>query len=124
MGWGHFGKAITGGMQGENVWCDAVVSVVSMLRKRLMACRSVIDTCAMYPQIDAMHALGYSMLIPKNTEALLDAFRQYHDYVKLVLWEDEPWHGAPCMRDPTCAHMDTNVPAPPPNATHLNLPIW
>lgn len=72
-----------------------------------------------------MHALGYSMLIMDNQMDAIDkTYREYHDAVQLVLWNDGNSEGHECMRDPTCTHLNPEEPVLPPNATHLNIPIW
>lgn len=75
--------------------------------------------------MDAIHALGYSMLIMDNSMDLVNStWRKYHNHVQLILWNDGDSEGHRCMRDPTCVHLDADLNALPPNATHLNIPIW
>lgn len=74
--------------------------------------------------MDAMHALGYTMLISRSTEKILDWWRQYYEEVQMIAWAGDSTHGGICMADPTCVHFDPDVAPPPPNATHLNIPIW
>ncbi|KAG9018745.1 hypothetical protein FRB90_010052 [Tulasnella sp. 427] len=76
--------------------------------------------------MDVIHALGYSMLIASNTAELEEMYREYHQHVQIVLWEDSPWHSRPCLRNSTCVYIDAESrnSVPPPNSTHLNIPIW
>lgn len=76
--------------------------------------------------MDAINALGYSMLFAQNNNELEQMYREYHSHVQLILWEASPWHSGPCLQNSTCVYTDTQTlaPAPPPNSTHLNIPIW
>lgn len=76
--------------------------------------------------MDVMHALGYTMIYAQNTARLMELYREYHENVHAILWQREEWHSSPCLRDPACANTDTVSPGPPPppNATHVNIPVW
>lgn len=76
--------------------------------------------------MDVIHALGYSMLFASSTTELEDMYREYYQHVQVVLWEGSPWHSRPCLKNSTCVYVDTQSPKPipPPNSTHLNIPIW
>lgn len=78
-------------------------------------------------QIDAIYKLGYSMLIVRPEE-LPDFYRRHHRNVHLVIRESE---GSPDdLYNTAYVYADfgeesiSSIPVPPPNATHLNLPIW
>jgi hypothetical protein len=76
--------------------------------------------------MDSLHALGYSMVIPRNTEHLLELWTEYHDNVELILWEYGEQNSSPCYKDPKCVFIDP-IPengVPPPNSTHYNIPVW
>ncbi|KAG8923032.1 hypothetical protein FRC01_013317 [Tulasnella sp. 417] len=98
--WNHFRKTVEGQMQGENVWCDAMM--------------------------DAMYALGYNMLLAHNVPQFYDLWRRHHASVQLIIWEDAEWAAKPCLRNSTCVYApsELDLPVPPPNSTHLNIPIW
>ncbi|KAG8953693.1 hypothetical protein FRC04_001897 [Tulasnella sp. 424] len=100
LAWAHFKKVLTGGMQGENVWCDAMM--------------------------DAIHGLGYSMLLAKDTPHVYHLWRRHHVSVHMIIWEDEEWGARPCLHNSTCPYAPPGIdlPVPPPSSTHLNIPIW
>ncbi|KAG8871989.1 hypothetical protein FRB97_008122, partial [Tulasnella sp. 331] len=105
LAYGHFIKTIDGEMQGEHILCDSM--------------------------INAIHALGYSMLIiPESQESVAIAWRKYYHNVQLIIWEDQTWSGGECIRNSTCvfsdspSHASLYLPPLPPNGTHLNIPLW
>ncbi|KAG8909506.1 hypothetical protein FRC01_006897 [Tulasnella sp. 417] len=78
--------------------------------------------------MDAIHKLGYSMIIARP-ERLYELYRLYHKNVHLVIWDSEAHPD--CMYNPACVYAEfgengslETTPVPPPNATHLNIPIW
>ncbi|KAG8996842.1 hypothetical protein FRB90_012631 [Tulasnella sp. 427] len=77
--------------------------------------------------MDAMWALGYSMLIPKDTPETYAMFRRHHRNVHRILWSDAAGHGKTCLWNSSCVYPgdpldDASVPLP--NSTHVNIPIW
>ncbi|KIO30942.1 hypothetical protein M407DRAFT_5361 [Tulasnella calospora MUT 4182] len=100
LAWAHFRNVLTGHIQGENVWCDAMM--------------------------DAIHALGYTTLLVQDRPHLYDLWRRHHASVQLIIWEDTEWAAKPCLRNSTCVYAPPglDLPVPPPNSTHLNIPIW
>lgn len=107
-------------MQGENVWCDSIVSVRNMHRslRRTLKPRLV--------QIDALHTLGYTMLVFDNPRDAIKAYRQHHENVQVILWSHDFANGGACTHDSTCVYEDAGslLPPPPPNSTHVNIPLW
>ncbi|KAG8894752.1 hypothetical protein FRC01_012776, partial [Tulasnella sp. 417] len=94
--WGHFSNYFRGVRQGENIWADALM--------------------------DAMWGLGYSMLLPKDDPDTYDLFRRYHQNVHAIFWGDSP-----CLWNSSCVYAEDPLsiyPVPPPNSTHLNIPLW
>ncbi|KAG8875191.1 hypothetical protein FRB98_008016 [Tulasnella sp. 332] len=94
---GTFKSVLDGANQGEAIWSDSFM--------------------------DSVHALGYSMLIPDNEEELYTMWREYHDQVELIVWN----RVRDCQNlsaDNTCVQSDPDIPLAPPNATHLNIPLW
>ncbi|KAG8921690.1 hypothetical protein FRC01_000116 [Tulasnella sp. 417] len=102
LAWYHFRRSLEGHMQGEAVWCDAMM--------------------------DAMHALGYTLLLVQNRTHFEDLWRRHHASVQLIIWEDSDFGAGakPCLRNSTCVYAPSglDLPLPPPNSTHLNIPIW
>ncbi|KAG8977677.1 hypothetical protein FRC05_000933 [Tulasnella sp. 425] len=100
VAWDHCRKALKGDVQGENVWCDAM--------------------------IDAIHGLGYSMLAANGPNHVYDLWRRHHASIQIIIWEYEPWGSKPCLGNSTCVYAPPglDLPVPPPNSTHLNIPIW
>ncbi|KAG9025818.1 hypothetical protein FS837_004813 [Tulasnella sp. UAMH 9824] len=100
LAWAHFRNVLAGHMQGENVWCDAMM--------------------------DAMHALGYTLLLVQDRPHLYELWRRHYGSVQLIIWEDTDWGAKPCLRNSTCVYAPNtlDLPVPPPNSTHLNIPIW
>ncbi|KAG8962948.1 hypothetical protein FRC00_008355 [Tulasnella sp. 408] len=99
--WGHFAGYFKGSRQGENIWTDAMM--------------------------DAMWALGYSMLLPKDTPETYELFRRHYQNVHMILWSDAQGQGAPCLWNSSCVYAGDPLsiyPVPPPNSTHLNIPLW
>lgn len=64
------------------------------------------------------------MLISRSTEQILEWYREYHREARMIIWAGDPTHGGLCLADSTCVHLDPDVAVPPPNATHVNIPIW
>lgn len=67
------------------------------------------------------------MLIPKDTPETYELFRRHYQNVHMILWSDAPWHGGPCLWNSTCVYAGDPLsiyPVPPPNSTHLNIPLW
>ncbi|KAG8996664.1 hypothetical protein FRB90_012660 [Tulasnella sp. 427] len=91
-----------GARQGENIWADAMM--------------------------DAMWALGYSMLTTKDTPETYAMFRRHHRNVHRILWLDAVGHGKTCrLWNSSCVYAggpldDATVPLA--NSTHVNIPIW
>ncbi|KAG8865745.1 hypothetical protein FRB97_004459, partial [Tulasnella sp. 331] len=94
---GHFRSVLDGATQGEDIWCDSFM--------------------------DSLHALGYSMLIPQNNEELYTFWRDYHEQVQLIVW-NRLGECQNLFTNNTCVQSDPEVPLTPPNATHLNIPLW
>ncbi|KAG9002662.1 hypothetical protein FRB90_011338 [Tulasnella sp. 427] len=102
LGWHHFTLTFEGLVQGEDIWCGSMM--------------------------DAIRKLGYSMIVPRAHE-ITEYYRRYHKNVHLIIAEHPNLEG--CMYNSTCTYADfgdlnlgSTSPAPPPNATHLNIPIW
>lgn len=75
-------------------------------------------------QMNAIHALGYSMLISgEDPTGVMTTWRKYHQNVRIILWEDA-LNSHLCLEDPTCVFSDPTVEPPPPNVTHANIPTW
>lgn len=117
---------LEGVMQGENVWCDSIVSTQSRSVLASMPISTLPYPSASSSQIDALHGSGYSMLVAEDVDHLGRLWHQYHKQTKVILWNDGPFgrDGGTCMNDPKCTHRDPNVPLSPPNATHYNIPLW
>lgn len=73
--------------------------------------------------MNVLHALGYSMIIATSKRDVDVIWTQYHQSVELVLWQGD-YSGKACMENSTCVHTDPRIPVPPPNSTHLNIPLW
>ncbi|KIO19858.1 hypothetical protein M407DRAFT_11189 [Tulasnella calospora MUT 4182] len=99
LAWQHFTWTLEGMMQGEDVWCGAMM--------------------------DAIYKLGYSMIIARP-EHLNDAHRRYHKNVHLVIWEaaDDCIYNPHCVYADFEDGSSERILVPSPNATHLNMPIW
>ncbi|KAG8913051.1 hypothetical protein FRC00_003158 [Tulasnella sp. 408] len=75
--------------------------------------------------MDAIHKLGYSMIIARQDQ-MHEAYRRYHKNVHLIIGDAPP----DCIYNSHCVYADFDdgsiqkTPVPPPNATHLNMPIW
>lgn len=70
--------------------------------------------------MNAIHALGYSMLMTRGYNLLEEVLRKYHQSVHMILWDGEKsWDG---IRENI--YMGSELPIPPPNGTSLNFPIW
>ena len=76
--------------------------------------------------MDAMHGLGYTMIVAVSTPDVLNLYREYHENVLAILWQDTDNHSRPCVKSSTCVYTNaaSNEPPPPPNSTHVNIPIW
>ncbi|KAG8991250.1 hypothetical protein FRB90_001420 [Tulasnella sp. 427] len=87
-----------GSRQGENIWTDAMM--------------------------DAMSALGYSMLVPKDTPETYAMFRQHHRNFHRILWSDAVGHGKTCLWNSSCVYAGDpldEASVPLPNSTHVNI---
>lgn len=62
------------------------------------------------------------MLIADGQDEFRRLWLIYHDRTKVILW-NEP-DAKFCLQDPTCMTVDPMAPLLPPNATHLNVPLW
>ena len=49
--------------------------------------------------MDATHALGYTMLIAESTQEVMDIYREYHEHVVAILWQDRPETQVVCMQN-------------------------
>ncbi|KAG9006570.1 hypothetical protein FRB94_000587 [Tulasnella sp. JGI-2019a] len=92
----HFNRVLEGATQGENIWCDSFM--------------------------DALHALGYSMLIPKDKMDIYSMWQEYHDQVQLIVWNRG--EAMDCLFNTSCVQANPDAPLFAPNATHLNIPLW
>ncbi|KAG9017553.1 hypothetical protein FRB90_000758 [Tulasnella sp. 427] len=66
------------------------------------------------------------MLISTDKNNVYDYFRRYHNNVHILIQGEDS--DTKCADDPRCIYVDASSSAsslvPPPNGTHLNLPIW
>ncbi|KAG8980759.1 hypothetical protein FRB94_009793 [Tulasnella sp. JGI-2019a] len=92
----HFKAVLKGSTQGEDLWCDSFM--------------------------DSLHALGYSMLIPNNRMELYSMWREYHEHVQLIVWNQG--EAMDCLFNISCVQANPDAPLFAPNATHLNIPLW
>ncbi|KAG9034476.1 hypothetical protein FRB95_013152 [Tulasnella sp. JGI-2019a] len=99
LAYGHFAQTLFGVLQGENIWCDSVMNVI--------------------------HALGYSMIMSTGDNNDLELiWRKHYSNILLVLWDNEAASGGRCLTNPRWMYSEPKLPIPPPNHTHLNIPIW
>ncbi|KAG8943763.1 hypothetical protein FRC04_002518 [Tulasnella sp. 424] len=134
----HFTWTLEGWIQGEDIWCGAMVRAVpypspgvapaglAKLADILLGPRlPILSSRKTNRQMDAIYKLGYSMLVVRPEE-LHDFYRRHYKNVHLIIGEASK----DCMYNSACVYADlgqdsmSSVPVPPPNATHLNVPIW
>lgn len=66
------------------------------------------------------------MLISSEPDEVINAYRQYHENVQLILWSPDFMNADSCTHDSTCVYEEAESlqPVPPPNSTHVNIPLW